>query len=166
MIYQTVFDVTETGYTSGLFDFSDLFMVLIGILFVVFRRQLPAWGGKNSRIINVYAFAFLSFAIVLTLVTFMAMSSKKKSLRQAIESGNTEIVEGLVSQFDPMPHTGYRMERFCVQGTCFEYSDHFVTGGFNNMSSHGGPIREGLPVRVTYIGNKIIKLEIAQQTTR
>jgi hypothetical protein len=35
-----------------------------------------------------------------------------------------------------------------------------VVCGFNNTSSHGGPIREGLPVRVSYVGNTILKLEI------
>ena len=53
------------------------------------------------------------------------------------------------------------MERFCVSGTCFEYSDYVVTGGFNNTSSHGGPIRAGLPVRVSHVGDRIVKLEIA-----
>jgi hypothetical protein len=53
------------------------------------------------------------------------------------------------------------MEKFCVNDHCFEYSDYVITGGFNNTRSHGGPIREGLPVRVTFIRNKIIKLEVA-----
>jgi len=54
------------------------------------------------------------------------------------------------------------MERFCVSGVCFAYSDFVITSGFNNTSSHGGPIREGLPVRVTYVGDMIVKLEVAR----
>jgi len=72
------------------------------------------------------------------------------------------VVEGTVSRFVPMPVTGHAMERFCVHDTCFEYSDFVITSGFNNTSSHGGPIREGLPVRVTFVGNKIVKLEITK----
>jgi hypothetical protein len=40
------------------------------------------------------------------------------------------------------------------------YSDYVVTAGFNNTASHGGPIRQDLPVRISYVGNSIVKLEI------
>jgi hypothetical protein len=65
-----------------------------------------------------------------------------------------------VTGFMPMPVTGHAMEHFCVSGACFSYSDYVVTAGFNRTSSRGGPIREGLPVRVTYLGNTILKLEV------
>jgi nitrate reductase NapE component len=47
-----------------------------------------------------------------------------------------------------------------VQGVRFCYSDYMLVCGFNNTSSHGGPVRSGLPVRVTYAGENIFKLEI------
>jgi hypothetical protein len=46
----------------------------------------------------------------------------------------------------------------------FCYSDYEVTAGFNNSASHGGPIREGLPVRVSYIGNTIVRLEVSNDS--
>jgi hypothetical protein len=46
-----------------------------------------------------------------------------------------------------------------VQSETFCYSDYGITAGFNNSTSHGGPTREGLPVRVSYIGNTIVRLE-------
>jgi hypothetical protein len=61
-----------------------------------------------------------------------------------------------------MPYTGHAMESFCVQEQCFSYSDYVVTTGFHNTASHGGPIREGLNVRIEYIGNIILKLEVAR----
>ena len=60
-----------------------------------------------------------------------------------------------------MPVSGHAMEHFCVRQACFEYSDFVITAGFNNTASYGGPIRDGLPVRVTYVGNAIAKLEVA-----
>ncbi|MEO7576992.1 MAG: hypothetical protein ABIT83_05210, partial [Massilia sp.] len=68
-----------------------------------------------------------------------------------------------VADFVPMPAAGHAMERFCVQQACFSYSDFVIGGGFNNTASHGGPIRAGLPVRVTYVDGDIVKLEIAPQ---
>jgi len=70
------------------------------------------------------------------------------------------MVDGLVSNFRPMPYEGHQDECFSVQSETFCYSDYGVTSGFNNSASHGGPIREGLLVPVSYIGNTIIRLEV------
>jgi hypothetical protein len=74
------------------------------------------------------------------------------------------VVTGVVRDFVPMPYEGHAWEQFCVQTACFHYSDYYLTGGFNHTSSHGGPIRAGRPVRITYVprrdGNVIVKLEI------
>ena len=95
-----------------------------------------------------------------TVVTFALTYPDYQTLVNAVDSGQINVVEGKVSDFKAMPLSGHAMERFCVSGVCFEYSDYVVTAGFNNTSSHGGPIREGLPVRVIYVGNCIAKLEV------
>jgi hypothetical protein len=43
----------------------------------------------------------------------------------------------------------------------FSYSDYVIVPCFNNTASHGGPIRDGLRVRIAYSGNCILKLEVA-----
>jgi len=78
----------------------------------------------------------------------------------AYRKGQFSVVEGLVSNFRPMPYEGHQEECFSVQSQTFCYSDYAVTGGFNNATSHGGLIREGLPVRVLYIGGAIVRLEV------
>ena len=74
------------------------------------------------------------------------------------------MVEGAVANFHPMPAAGHEDEHFTVQGVYFAYSDYSVTSGFNNTSSHGGPMREGLYVRIHYTrsvtGETITKLEV------
>jgi len=95
----------------------------------------------------------------------MAFSSTYRDyacLSKAIDSARVSVVEGVVNQFQPMPYTGHAMEHFCVNANCFAYSDYVITAGFNHTSSHGGPIREGLPVRVTFVGSTIVKLEVAR----
>ena len=66
-----------------------------------------------------------------------------------------------------MPYEGHATEHFVVNGVRFEYSDFEVTSGFNNTSSHGGPVRQGLYVRIHYIErnskNVILKLEIKEK---
>jgi len=83
---------------------------------------------------------------------------------QAAITGGTPVVEGLVEQFRPMPAVGHSEEHFTVPGVSFAYSDYELRSGFNTTSAHGGPIREGLEVRIHYLGPPthatIVKLEI------
>jgi hypothetical protein len=95
-----------------------------------------------------------------TVVTFAATYYDYISLREALEIGQVTVVEGIVTDFKPMPYEGHANERFCVQGNCFEYSDYGITAGFNNTSSHGGPIKNGLNVRVSFCDNEIARLEV------
>jgi hypothetical protein len=79
--------------------------------------------------------------------------------------GKAEVIEGAVSNFKPGTNErGSAYESFCVKGACFTYSDYEESAGFNTMAINGGPIREGLPVRLTFVANTIVKLEVASST--
>jgi len=71
-------------------------------------------------------------------------------------------VEGRVTGFVPPRYKGQSAESFVVGDQRFAYSDDVVTAGFHNSSSHGDPIHEGLYVRVTYLGNLIVRLEVGE----
>ena len=162
MEYRVVFDVASAGYKSWSFPAFGLVFVVVGAGLVAFRKNLPGWWGKHPTASNVFAFFFLGFAMLWTVVSFVATYYDYSSLSTAEQTNRVRVVEGIVTKFKPMPATGHAMERFCVSDKCFEYSDNVITAGFNNTSSHGGPIREGLPVRVSYVGNSITKLEVAR----
>ena len=85
--------------------------------------------------------------------------------RRAMRDGAASVVEGRVENFHPMPDSGHDTERFTVGNVHFAYSDYSMGAGFDRTSSHGGPIREGLRVRIHFIGSRepmIAKLEIEQ----
>lgn len=62
-------------------------------------------------------------------------------------------------------------DQFKVNDTKFKYSSNSITGGFNHPSKKGGPIAEGLQVRLCYIGDRflggksvlIVRVEIASK---
>jgi len=162
MEYRTVFDFAEFGYKSWRFPASGLVFVAIGAILVLFRRRLRGWYGRPSRFSGVFPFLFLGFSVLWTVTAFSGAYREHACLSEAIVSGRASVVEGIVSRFQPMPYTGHAMEHFCVIDRCFDYSDYVITAGFNHTSSHGGPIREGLPVRITFVGNTIVKLEVAK----
>jgi len=153
--YQTVFDISSSGYKSWSFPAYGLVFVAVGAILMLSRHSIP----KKRANSGTWVFAF---ALVWSMLTFGLTYYEYRSLTSALESGRTESVAGVVSNFTPMPASGHTNERFCVQLACFEYSDYSVTSGFNNTSSHGGPIRMGLPVRVTYVDGHIVKLEVGQ----
>jgi hypothetical protein len=51
-------------------------------------------------------------------------------------------------------------ECFSVKNQQFCYSDYLVQPGFRQSASHGGPIREGLPVRIRYYEGQILRLDV------
>jgi len=67
-----------------------------------------------------------------------------------------------VEHFIPMPPDGHPRESFTVEGKYFSYSDYDVIAGFNNAASHGGPMRAGRRVRIDYVKDTIVRLEVAK----
>ena len=106
----------------------------------------------------------IGFACLWSGLTFSTTFGQYTSLRSAYRRSQFSTVEGRVTNFRPMPYQGHQDECFSVQSQTFCYSDYVVTAGFNNSASHGGPVREGLPVRVSYIGNTIVRLEVANNS--
>ena len=163
MEYRTVFDITESGYRTWFGPAFGLIFVAVGTALVFFRNRLPHPFNKNTRYNRIFSVFFFSFAVLWTLAVFASTYHEYATLAGATRAGRVETVEGVVTEFDPMPYQGHRMERFCVGKKCFQYSDYVVTAAFNHSASHGGPIRNGLAVRVTFVGNAIVKLEVAGQ---
>jgi hypothetical protein len=84
------------------------------------------------------------------------------NLLAAYKNGNCEKIEGNVSNFDPMPYGGHKSESFTLNGKKFSYTDFCITPGFNQTASHGGPLREGLLVRIWHQNGTIARLDIAK----
>jgi hypothetical protein len=159
--YTTVFDVTQAGFRQWSFSAFGLIFVAVGLaLPTLIRlgifRQPPPWMQKW------FPRVFLGFAIFWTATSFAATYGDYHAAVHAMRSNEAKFVEGIVTRFTPMPYTGHAMESFVVQGVRFEYSDYVITAGFNNAASHGGPIREGLPVRIWYRGNEILRLDVGR----
>jgi hypothetical protein len=83
-----------------------------------------------------------------------------RCLEQA-RSGDFQVVQGEVRDYKPMPSRGKGSESFTVNGIHFSYSDGDLSrGGFNNAALHGGPIREGLYVRICHRDGRVLKIEV------
>ncbi len=165
--YRTVFDVSQTALLDGRVAAICFALILVGVAGVLLRNKIAVWSlwPKSVRHLGpAYAFIFLFITVAISANIVWSLTQSRKALIAKQISGSA-IAEGNVSQFVPAPYEGHAQESFCLHEKCFNYSDYELTGGFNTTSSHGGPIREGLPVRVTYTDNTIVKLEVGVEGT-
>ena len=158
--YQLVFSLQEAGFQAWPLSAAGFIFVVIGLVAWRYPQLLPFRGPRRWS--TPFRYFFLGFAVLWTVIAFTTTWRDYSAAKSALEENRASVVEGLVSKFEAMPVTGHAKERFCVRETCFENSDYIVSAGFHTTSSHGGPIREGLPVRVTYVGNTIVRLEVAK----
>jgi hypothetical protein len=154
--YRTVFDISQKAF--------NWWFPLAGVAFVLAGTVL-IWLGKRNRwplrrrLPGYFMVVFSSFW---SLTTFTDTYSEYHELRTTYRNGQFSVVEGPVTNFQPMPYEGHRDECFSVMAQNFCYSDYAISAGFNNSASHGGPIRDGLPVRVSYVGSNIVRLEVKE----
>ena len=160
--------VFEVGQKSGeKFAFFIAAGVAIGVLALVGLMALRDSRRQHSLALNALAYVVLGGAVFAasTSVWWITHEGSADEIARAVDLAS--VVEGPVENFVPMPYQGHSLESFDVAGVHFAYSDYVLTSGFNNTSSHGGPIRQGLYVRIHYVrlgrsedANSIVRLEI------
>lgn len=156
--YRVAFDLSQKGY-EWWFPAFGLIFVALGVL-IVWLGRTRKWQ-RSRRFVGYF---MTGFACLWSGVMFSTTFREYAALHSAYRRSQFSVVEGQVSNFRPMPYQGHQLECFSVQAQTFCYSDYVVMAGFNNSASHGGPIREGLPVRVSYVGSSIVRLEVKSDT--
>jgi hypothetical protein len=152
--YRVVFDLSQKGFQWWFPAYGLIFAVIGGgISWLGRRRRWPPF----RRFVGYF---MIGFACLWSGLAFTTMFPEYLDLRSAYRHGQFSVVEGTVTNFQPMPYEGHQDECFSVQSETFCYSAYVVTAGFNNSASHGGPIRDGIPIRVSYIDNTIVRLEV------
>jgi hypothetical protein len=164
-MYKVVFDVATSGYREWM-------PLGIGLIFIGFSYALLVVSKSNpEKVPGCFAKFFLGFSVLCTALGFYGTLFEYMYLVHLERTHQYQVVEGTVTNFVPMPYNGKgTVEVFEVRNVRFEYSDYRSTAAFNHSRSHGGPIREGLQVRIWYVdrsdgGHDIIRLEIKKSPT-
>ncbi len=158
MIYQVIFDITNEHVIAN----NILILICLAMLCALVLKG-------NHRIVLNYRRenTIASKPIINVLVLFIGglffvNSCFTISNYQDLISADKYLVEGVVKNYIPPGLRGGSPEHFCVENICFSYHDSIDTGGFNQTRLFGGPVKDGLHVKVTYVGGIITKLEIEQ----
>ena len=151
--YFNIMEVKE--YTPQLSDLLFFLPFFVFGLIVVSALYIDGKQKKHkSAIVPFMVFMGLSILFVIGYFTLTSNDELIK-LKEMYLNNNYEIVEGIVSNFDPKPLGGHKLESFEVNGIKFSYSDSHSTAGyrpvFSKTRAHGGPIYEGRYVKIYYI---------------
>jgi hypothetical protein len=163
MEYRVYYDIQQVIYPAWWVMAVGLLIISIGATLFLARNNkvfnsVFESSGFQKTVMPIFAIIFGMIWVALGMLSYPTFAG----LRNAARDGRYEVVEGQVREFVPMPYEGHARESFVVDGHRFSYSDYDLTMGFNQSRSHGGPIREGLQVRIAHVDGKIVKLEIAE----
>jgi hypothetical protein len=159
--YELVFDVSRDSFDPSPLCIG-LALVLAGIYMWftrdsvgLFRSRIKTRAGRT-----LFAGVYLGFAVLATTLIAAVGGYRYWRAERTLRKGEFAVVEGPVEYFHPMPDEGRGVERFTVRGVQFAYSEYIWSPRFNKTASHGGPIREGLWVRIAYFDPGDTKYEI------
>lgn len=157
MSFETVYDLREAGCRLGLLPIFGLFLTLAAAL--LWRRQRSPALGRESPATQWAGYALLFF-IVFTLMTFFATWAQYWTLLERMERGRAKTLEGFVREFYPASSVK-AVERFRVRNRMFSYGRFQTQQGFHTLREDGGPIEQGVNVRILYFNNHILRLEVS-----
>ena len=135
-----------------------LIILPVVVAVLLFVRFLPGSRSKRPPLWLVTAFGAFCFVAALSI-----LYRQDRDIRRAMAANGAPTVEGTVTDFRPGSND-HRPERFRVHDVRFEYSDDGHPG-FHQTAAEGGPIREGMCVRIRYYRNefnenRILMLEV------
>jgi hypothetical protein len=136
--YVTVYQISKQS-TDWSFALAGGIPLIVGIVIILgklrFGWKQPHW------FLPIFACGFGGLWLC---TAGMSVLREDSQALTAYQKGDYQLVEGIVTDFHPMPYEGHQEECFSVQDRRFCYSDYVVAPGFRNTASHGGPIRSGL----------------------
>jgi hypothetical protein len=164
MQYQVLYDIQQIAYPGWWIFGVGFVLISVGTSFFLLRDSafmnaiFDLGGALRRAIVPLFLACFGLLWIFIGCLNYAHFAE----IRRIAHNENVDVAEGRVTQFVPMPYEGHADETFVVNGHRFAYSEYDETTGFHHTQSHGGPMRDGLQVRITFVGDAITKLEIAR----
>lgn len=167
MDYVLHFDAARGNLLGWISPFLSLILTLVFARNYFRPKSSDAPAGSIQRWLEMrLPFWLFAASLLFTASLFVSTVMTGNRVAHASRSAKCTMVEGVVTDFEPMPFGGHKSERFTVNGVPFAFSDFVDTGGFNQTHSHGGPIQPGSQARICYLpkgrdNNLIVRLELA-----
>jgi len=153
---QTLFDIVDKPFEWWIL-LPPTGLVLLGL-------SLTWMEGRKIGIFVVkkIGYGLCCLGIVVAIFLVSKWQWVKHEASRALVTRQCLVVEGPVENYRVMPIEGHPPESFTIGGVRFSYSDYIYTPCFNKTSSHGGPIRAGMSLRIYYRDDCILRIERIQ----
>jgi len=166
MAWYTFFDARHVDFSGMIvFPFFVIF-VAICLAFISVNRAFFCRQGmdpKTSPALYLIR-GLVCFYVLFLLILVPILAVQNHRAKMLLDSGAYDITEGTVSRSSVDYKNGkIHSENFFVGGVHFTVPDGCSTTFYSLCSQYyRGPIRDGLEVRLSHVGNVILKLEIAR----
>lgn len=150
------FEIHNTGLPLGLLLGGVGAAVAVALAFLAWRDVVLTLRDSSPRARSVAAVAAAVLLLLISLQGVQQLSAF--DLAHRLAAGDATVVTGEVQE---VREDNGNSECFMVGGHEYCYTDGPTSVGFHQAATNGGPIHNGLLVRVTSIGDVIVRLEIA-----
>ena len=152
-----IFNIMSNSIYDRNFDYliRKLFLLFIVIAALIYlRKKNDIKYRKYFIFITVTSIVIIASSLFLSLFTFFSTVSEYRSI---YKNGSYNTVEGIVSDFKPMPLRGDESAResFNVNGITFNISNHSETAAYSKRRIDGSPIKNGVYLKLYYFDKKI-----------
>lgn len=154
-MYVEYFNIISSGPASDNFSVMlSISLILAVMIYFRFRKS------------GLFFVKIIPFVFVITLVVFIVVKyqsgSEYREFRDILINKKHQTVEGVVQNFIPMDENRGISESFTVNGISFSYHDYNNSSAFNESRGNGGPVYEGVEVRILYYHDYILGLWIRE----
>ena len=163
-----VYDILQTSWVSTMNPTMGVVITALGCVMIAVNmwrkhRGLPVynWRRRSDKPDRGIAFLVLAYGLVIMIGIARMSYVDYTNLRTAYESGQCKVVEGTVEHFHAVQTMkNAKKESFDIGSTHFAYPDSGNTAAFSTTAAYGGPMRNGLPVRIHHCNGDIVRLEV------
>ena len=161
--YVTIYDAGQEPFKYWILALPFAGIIIIDLVAFVTLWKTRCRGIKLPLMPIIMAGGPLLFATVVLSALFLKPLSEWRLYNRLLTAEKAPSVEGVITDFKPMPEGGHADESFIVGGRRFRYSSYNITSGFNKTAVRGGPLKEGMKVKIWYYDGTILKIQSETQ---
>ena len=170
MTSSVVFDITQANWQSNINWAPVAFYVVLGsiklVMNMLYKRKAITEHGFSwfyDKVTRALPFILLVFGFAVAALYARRAHADYTALRSAYEKGQCEITDGTIEHFVPGRYTKYdSLESFDIGTKQFAYPSPGNTAAYKTTAADGGPMKNGLHVRIHRCEGDIARIDIIE----